>query len=61
MSKVFYQSPIRDEKKHKRMQILVRPSLYKEIKRLSKERHISMNELINLAIELQLSDYQKNT
>ena len=39
------------EKRTKRMQILVTPSKYDALKALAEEYEISMNELVNVALE----------
>lgn len=43
------------ENKSKRINLLIKPSDYKKITKLSKETHLSVNELINQAITLLLN------
>lgn len=42
------------ERKNKRLQLLVRPTMYETLKNISKKQDISVNEIVNQALEQYL-------
>lgn len=48
-----------DERKSQRVQLLVKPSLYRRAQRIAKRRKLSLNELTNRALEAYLTEFEK--
>lgn len=44
-------TPIYDEPKSRRLQLLVRPSLHEDLRSLAQQQRISLNELINTILQ----------
>lgn len=44
-------TPIYDEPKSRRLQLLIRPSLHEDLKNLAQQQRISLNELINIILQ----------
>jgi predicted HicB family RNase H-like nuclease len=47
------------ERKSQRVQLLVKPSLYRRAQRIAKRRKLSLNELVHRALDAYLTDIEK--